>query len=193
MKYKLKVIVASTRPGRKGPAIASWFVGIVDSFPEFELELIDLQDVNLPFLDEAAHPRLQKYEKDHTKRWSTLISEADAFVLVTPEYNHGPPATIINALDFLSKEWVEKPMGFVSYGGISAGTRAVVRLVPTVANLGMMPIPQAVNIPFFTQFIDSDGIFKGSEKSEKAARNMIKELIRWTEALKGMRDKGRIR
>lgn len=187
MKYNLKVIVASTRPGRKGMAIAEWFLDVLKDFSEFEVELLDLKAVDLPFLDEAAHPRSQKYENDHTKKWSAVIAEADAFVVVTPEYNHGPPASIVNALDFLSKEWAEKPMAFVSYGGVSAGTRAVVRLLPSVVALGMMPIPQAVNIPFFAQFIDSDGKFEGNQISEKAARNMVNELIRWTTALKGMR------
>ena len=121
----LKIILASTRPGRKGPAVANWFYDIAVKHIEFNVELVDLAVINLPFLDEPAHPRLQKYEQQHTKDWSKLINGADAFVIVTSEYNYGYPATIKNAIDFLFREWQYKSVGFVSYGGVSGGTRAV--------------------------------------------------------------------
>nr|WP_294897417.1 NAD(P)H-dependent oxidoreductase [uncultured Pedobacter sp.] len=189
MKYKLKIIVGSTRPGRKGIIIANWFNDIAIQKPEFVVELLDLKEINLPFFDEEEHPRLQKYVKEHTKNWSKKIAEADAFVVVTPEYNYSYPATLKNAFDFLVLEWAEKPMAFVSYGGLSGGTRAVQELKATVTTLGMMPLPQAVNIPFFAQHINTEGIFEGPESLEKSANNVLHNLLRWTEALKGMRDK----
>ncbi len=189
MKYKLKVIIGSTRPGRKGPLVARWFLDIVKQFHDFEVEVLDLKEINLPFLDEAEHPRLQKYANEHTKKWSKVISDADAFVVVTPEYNFGYPATLKNAFDYLYAEWQEKPMAFVSYGGVSAGTRAVQALKLPVTTLGMMPLPQAVNIPFFTQLINNDGVFEGNESLEKSGKLMLMKLLRWAEALKGMRDK----
>ena len=188
MKYKLKIIIGSTRPGRKGVAITDWFLKIAKQHTDFELEVIDLKEINLPFLDEAEHPRLQKYANEHTKKWSKMIDEADAFVVVTPEYNFGFPATLKNAFDYLSVEWSDKPMSFVSYGGVSAGTRSVQSLKLPVTTLGMMPIPQAVNIPFFTKFIDKNGIFEGNEPLEKSANVMLNKLKNWAKALKQMRE-----
>lgn len=189
MKYKLKVIIASTRPSRKGPLITHWFLDIAKEHKNFEIEVLDLKEINLPLMDEMEHPSLRRYANPHTISWSKTIEEADAFVIVTPEYNFGYPATLKNALDYLSAEWQEKPMGFVSYGGVSGGTRAVQDLKLPVTTLGMMPIPQAVNIPFFTQFINKDGVFEGNEILEKAANRMLLKLEGWTEALKGMREK----
>lgn len=188
MKNKAKVILASTRPGRKGPALARWIVDVLQEYPEWDVELLDLKEVDLPFLDEAAHPRLKQYQNNHTLRWSETIDEADAYVLVTAEYNHLPPPTLLNALNFLHQEWAEKPVGLVSYGGVSGGTRAVDALIPVLTTLSMMPLPQAVNVPFFSQHIDETKRFKASEVQVKAAKNMITQLIRWTTALKRMRN-----
>lgn len=188
MKYKVKVLLASTRPGRKGPALAKWIVDVLEEYSEWDIELLDLKDVDLPFLDEAAHPRLKQYQNDHTLLWSETIDEADAYVFVTAEYNHVPPPTLQNALNFLHQEWAEKPVGFVSYGGVSGGTRAVDALIPVLTTLGMMPLPQAVNVPFFAQYIDENHHFQPTEVQIQAAHNMIEHLIRWTAALKRMRE-----
>ncbi|MBA6153440.1 NADPH-dependent FMN reductase [Gelidibacter maritimus] len=188
MTYQLKIIIGSTRPSRKGPIVADWFLKIAQQHPNFEVELLDLKEINLPFMDEPEHPRLQKYTKAHTKKWSNTIDSADAFVIVTPEYNYGYPATLKNALDYLSAEWNEKPMAFVSYGGVSGGTRAVQDLKLPVTTLGMMPIPQAVNIPFFTQFINENNVFEANPPLERSATAMLNSLQRWTKALKNMRE-----
>lgn len=190
MRYQLKIIIGSTRPGRKGPIVADWFLNIAKQHGNFEVELLDLKEINLPFMDEVEHPRFQKYEKEHTKKWSKIIDSADAFVFVTPEYNYGYPAALKNALDFLSVEWNEKPVAFVSYGGVSGGTRAVQDLKLPVTTLGMMPLTQAVNIPFFTQFINEKDVFEATEPLENAANLMLNKLQRWTKALKGMREEG---
>lgn len=188
MKYQLKIIIGSTRPTRKGPVVADWFLKMIQQHSNFEVELLDLKEINLPFLDEPNHPRLQKYTKSHTKAWSKSIAAADAFVIVTPEYNYGYPAPLKNALDYLSMEWSEKPVGFVSYGGVSGGTRAVQELKSTITTLGMMPLPQAVNIPFFTQLINENDVFEGNEALENSAHLMLTALERWTKALKEMRE-----
>ncbi|MDT0293581.1 NADPH-dependent FMN reductase [Mesonia ostreae] len=187
MKYKLKVIIGSTRPSRKGPIVADWFLEIAKKHSDFDVELLDLKEINLPFMDELEHPRAQKYANTHTKRWSKTIDNADDFVIVTPEYNFGYPATLKNALDYLSVEWADKPMGFVSYGGVSAGTRAVQELKLPVTTLGMMPLPQAVNIPFFTKFINENNVFEANEPLNKSANVMLNKLQAWAKALKGMR------
>lgn len=188
MKYQLKIIIGSTRPTRKGPMVADWFLKIAQQHPNFEVELLDLKEINLPFLDEPDHPRLGNYTKLHTQKWSKTIGSADAFVIVTPEYNYGYPATLKNALDYLVVEWNEKPMGFVSYGGISGGSRAVQELKSPVTTLGMMPLPQAVTIPFFTQYINENDVFEATEVIENSADLMLSTLERWTKALKKMRE-----
>jgi len=191
MKYKLKILIGSTRPQRKGHLVAEWFLNIALQHKDFDIEVLDLKEINLPFLDEPEHPRLQKYSHDHTKQWSKLIDEADAFVFVTPEYNYSAPATLKNAMDYLFNEWQEKPVSFVSYGGVSGGTRAVQDLKLPITTLGMMPLPQAVNIPFFNQFINEEGVFEGNETLEKSANGMLLKLKEWAEALKGMRDRAK--
>ncbi|WP_417371602.1 NADPH-dependent FMN reductase [Gelidibacter japonicus] len=188
MKYQLKIIIGSTRPTRKGPIVADWFLKIAKQHPDFEVELLDLKEIDLPLMDEPNHPRVQKYTKAHTKKWSKTIDSADSFVIVTPEYNFGYPATLKNALDYLSVEWSDKPMGFVSYGGISGGTRAVQELKLPITALGMMPIPQAVNIPFFAQFINDNDVFEANETLEKSANVMLTKLQNWAKALKNMRE-----
>jgi len=184
----LKIIITSTRPGRKGPAIANWFFDIAKQRSEFNTELLDLAVINLPFLDEAKHPMLRQYEHQHTKDWSAMINAADAYVVVMSEYNYGFPATIKNALDFLYHEWTYKPMAFVSYGGVSGGTRAVQMLKLVVTAQKMMPMAEGVNIPAFTKHIDEQGKFNGDEGLIKSANSMLTELNKWGLALKPMRD-----
>src|SRR5262245_4400352 len=118
---KLNVITASTRPGRSGPLIGRWVAEFATQHGAFSVEHVDLADFNLPLLDEAAHPVLQRYEHEHTRRWSESVASADAYVFVTPEYDYFPPASLVNAVQVLRHEWSRKPAGIVSYGGISGG------------------------------------------------------------------------
>jgi NAD(P)H-dependent FMN reductase len=173
----LHVILASTRPGRAGEPIAEWFVERAREHGAFDVELVDLAEVGLPFMDEPNHPRLRRYEHDHTKAWSARVDAADAFVFVTPEYNYGFTAPLKNAIDYLHFEWQHKPVGFVSYGGIAAGTRAVQQLKQVVTTLKMLPIFEAVSIPFHTQFIDDEGRVQANEIMENAATAMLDELL----------------
>lgn len=182
----LQVILASTRSARQGGKVAAWFMPIAEQHGGFSVELIDLAAVNLPLFDESDSPRLQNYQHEHTKAWSALVSRADAYVIVTPEYNYSTPPSLSNALDYLSKEWQYKPVSFVSYGGVSAGTRSVQMTKLIVTTLRMMPIPEAVNIPMFTQFIEGEQ-FAGTPQHERAAGAMLTELARWATALKTMR------
>jgi NAD(P)H-dependent FMN reductase len=186
--FRLQVLIASTRPARQGAAVAAWAHAQAKTHHGFDVELVDLAEVNLPLLDEPRHPRFAQYEHDHTKRWSETVARADAFVFVTSEYDHGPPASLINALQYLVKEWAFKPVGFVSYGGVSGGTRAVQAIKLTVCSLKMVPIVEAVSIPFFTQFVDSEsGAFDPGELQAKSALAMFDELHRWTGALQALR------
>lgn len=186
---KLKVITASTRPGRKGPAISQWILDILKQYDSIQTEHLDLKEINLPFLDEPHHPRLRKYTKEHTIKWSQTIDDADAFIFVTPEYNYGMPATLKNALDFLFAEWAYKPVGIVSYGGLSAGTRSAQMLKQVITTLKMMPLTESIAIPFFTKYINEDEKFISDEALDKSANVLIAELIKWTNALKTLRHK----
>jgi NAD(P)H-dependent FMN reductase len=183
---KLHIIIASTRPGRLGPPIGTWFHAFAGKHDKFAVRLIDLAEVKLPLFDEPRHPRLRQYEHDHTRAWSATVAEADAYVFVTPEYNYSAPPSLVNALDFVYHEWHYKPVGFVSYGGIAGGTRAVQMLKLTVTGLKMMPLMEGVQIPFFTQHIEG-GVFKPTPQHETAATAMLDELARWAGALKTLR------
>jgi len=187
--FKLKIIIASTRPGRKGPSIANWITDVAKQHKEFDVELLDLAAINLPMMDEPEHPRFQKYQHQHTKDWSHIIGDADAFIFVMPEYNYGFTAPLKNAIDFLFFEWAYKPVAFVSYGGVAAGTRAVQMLKLVVTALKMTSLTEGVNIPFFARHIDEHGKFIADEALHKNAEGMLKELLKWAEGLKLIRDK----
>jgi NAD(P)H-dependent FMN reductase len=183
---KLSIVIGSTRPGRAGLPIGRWFFERAKLHGKFELELVDLQERNLPLLDEPKHPRLGEYEHEHTKAWSRLIKASDAFVFVTPEYNFSAPPALLNAIDFVFHEWAYKAAGFVSYGGMSGGIRAVQMLKQPLISMKVVGIPESVVIPFFAQLMDG-GAFKGSEALEKSAVTMLDELQRWTDALASLR------
>ena len=182
----LTVIIGSTRPGRAGQPIGAWFAEHARAHGGFDVEVADLAEIGLPLLDEPSHPRLEQYTNQHTKDWSARIDRADAIVFVTPEYNYGYPATIKNAIDYLHREWRDKPAGFVSYGGVAAGTRAVQQLKQVVTTLRMVPVFDSVNIPFHTQLIN-DGRFQANEVLEQAASAMLDELLRVDGALRPLR------
>lgn len=137
----LQIIIGSTRPVRSGEPVAQWFADLARADGRFEVELVDLKEVGLPLLDEPNHPRLQQYTQPHTHRWSEIVSRADAYVFVHPEYNHGYNAALKNALDYLFLEWQGKPASFVSYGGVSGGLRAVQMLKQVVHPWACTPLP----------------------------------------------------
>ena len=176
---KLQVVIASVRPGRMGLPVGNWFHAFAQKHAKFEVTLVDLAAVNLPFLDEPKHPRLGEYTKPHTRAWSATVAAADAFVFVQPEYNHGAPPALFN-------EWLYKPVGFVSYGGPAMGARSVTMTKQKVVALKMMPMFEAVGIPFIIQHV-KDGVFTPTEQNDKAAAVMLDELHRWAEALRTLR------
>ena len=176
----LQIIIASTRPGRVGPSVAAWIDERAVAHGGFEVELVDLAEVNLPLFDEPKHPRFGEYVHQHTKDWSAIVARGDAFIFVVPEYNHGFNAAIKNALDYLNREWRDKAVGFVSYGGVAAGTRAVQMLKPVLAALKMVPLFDAVNIPFVQQFLDADRNLQPNEIMESAATVLLDELVAWS-------------
>lgn len=186
----LLVVLSSVRPGRVGKPVADWFVPLAEADGRFRVELADLKELDLPFLDEPEQPHTLIYTKEHTKNWSAIVDRADAFVFVTPEYNATPAPALKNAVDFLYHEWAGKPVGFVSYGGVWAGARAVQALKPTLTQLAMMPLAAQVPIPNVAGRIDESETFDG-EPFERGAGRMLDQLETWADALAPIRERAR--
>lgn len=186
--YKLKIISSTVRPGRKGPLVAGWIAEIAKHHPDFEVEVLDLGEVNLPMMNEANHPVMKKYEHEHTKQWSAKINDADAFIFVTAEYDYNYPAPLRNALEYLFHEWAYKAAGIISYGGLSGGTRATNSLRSDLSMFKIVPLTETIHFPFFTQKINDQDEFVPEETSVKAARNLLGELVRWTKGLQAIKE-----
>jgi NAD(P)H-dependent FMN reductase len=187
MAPKLQIVITSTREQRGATAVAEWFTAEARKRGNFEIEVVDLKEVNLPLLDEPNHPVQRRYQHEHTKAWSRSVEAADAFVFVVPEYNYGMPPALLNALDYLLHEWSYKPAGFVSYGGVSGGTRSVQMAKLVLTSLKVVPLPEAVVLPFFTKHLDADKKFNPGDVPQKAITTMLDELLRWTNALRTLR------
>lgn len=188
MPLSLKIVIGSTRPGRKGPGVGAWIAKIAEAHDGFDAALVDLADFDLPLLDEAAHPAQRKYEHEHTKRWSAAMDGGDAIIFVTPEYDYFPPASLVNAVQCLLQEWRYKPAGLVSYGGMTGGMRSAGQLRLLLSGIGMAPIAQGVALPSFGQHMDEDGVFMPPEAAANAANLMLDELAKWAGALKPLRN-----
>lgn len=172
----LQIVIASTRPTRLGETVGTWFAERARVHGGFEVELVDLAEVDLPMFSEPNHPLTGKYVHETTRLWSRSVERAQAYVLVTPEYNNGYPAVLKNALDHLNKEWWYKAVGFVSYGGVSGGLRAVQQLKQVVTMLRMVPVTDAVTIPFIANHV-SDGVLEPSDAHSAGAKAMLDELL----------------
>lgn len=187
MHLKLKIIIGSTRPGRVGPTISKWVETAALEHRHFDVDVVDLVDLGLPLLDEAGHPMAQKYAHQHTVRWSKIVEDADAFIFVTPEYDYFAPASLVNAVQILMREWGYKPAGIVRYGGISGGLRAAQTLRQLLSNVNVHAIPQVVPVPMFPQFLGEDGVFRGNDLANEGLSKQLDELHKWAAALKALR------
>lgn len=181
---KIHIITGSTRPGRVNDQVARWIHGIAKQRPDLEAELVDIADYNLPLLDEAVPPSMGQYSQDHTKKWAAKIAEADGYIFVTPEYNHGTSAALKNALDFLYGEWNNKAAGFVSYGS-AGGVRAVEQLRGIAAELQIATVRGQVTFYLGQDF--EDRTLKAGANHEQAANTMLDQLTAWTTALRTTR------
>src|SRR5438067_4975503 len=182
---KIAVIVGSTRPGRKALDVARWVMDIAGLRGDAAFELVDIQDFNLPLLDEPVPPSLGKYSQPHTLAWAAKIAQFDGFVFVTPEYNHGTSGALKNAIDFLYKEWNNKAAGFVGYGS-ALGARAVEHLRLVMGELQVADVRAQVGLSLFTDF-ENFSVFKPAPKHEKSINNMFDQVIAWGGALKTLR------
>lgn len=172
----LQIIIGSTRPGRMGGAVGAWFHDLAVRHDRFDVELIDLYDVSLPLLDEPRPAGRGPYTKTHTQQWSRTVSAGSAYVFVVPEYNHSYNAATKNALDFLTAEWRDKPIGFVGYGGSAGGARAVQALTPVVVALGMRPLARSVHIPLINRAVTGEGTLRTDDRLDTNALMLRDEL-----------------
>lgn len=186
---KLQVIIGSTRQNRFGEKPAKWIFEELKKKEGIEAELIDLRDWPLPFFDEPVSPLMSegKYVNELAPKWAKKIEEADGYIFVTPEYNHGYSAVLKNAMDYVYKEWNKKPVAFVSYGAVAGGTRAVQQLRQVAIELQMVPIRAGVHIPNFWTLLDEKGNIK-TETLQDNADIMIDQLLWWTKALRTARE-----
>jgi NAD(P)H-dependent FMN reductase len=180
------IIVGSVRPGRIGLPIAEWVRGEAERTGDFDIDFVDLAQLALPFMDEPNHPRMRQYTKAHTIEWSKRVDAADAFILVTPEYNYSFSPALKNALDFLNQEWWMKPVGFVSYGGVSSGTRGAASLLPTIVNLGLVRVGANVELSFPGKQV-VDGVFQPQEKELAILAKELGEITKLAAALAPLR------
>ncbi|MCO5236006.1 MAG: NAD(P)H-dependent oxidoreductase [Chitinophagaceae bacterium] len=187
-KFQLKIVITSTRNERKGMAVADWFIEKAKANESFNTEVLDLKSIDLPMLDEPNHPKLQQYQYEHTRAWSKTVAEGDAFVFIIPEYNYGLPPAMVNAVDYLFHEWMYKPAALVSYGGISAGLRSAQMSKLILTTVKMVPLTEAVSIPFFANHINENGVFVSNPSIDNAYNIMMAELEKWTKGLKYMRE-----
>ncbi|HVR80470.1 MAG TPA: NAD(P)H-dependent oxidoreductase [Luteimonas sp.] len=184
---KIAVVIGSTRPGRKGEAVARWVHQLATARGDADYELVDIADFDLPLLDEPVPPSMHKYSKPHTLKWAATINGFDGFVFVTPEYNHGTCGALKNALDFLYQEWNNKACAFVGYGS-AGGTRAVEHLRGVVAELQMASVRNQVQLSLFTDW-ENMSEFKPAERNQKPVDAMLDQLLAWSGALKPLRNK----
>ncbi|MGW1201395.1 GNAT family N-acetyltransferase [Streptomyces cyaneofuscatus] len=187
---RILVLTCTTRPNALGPAVSRWLTDTLAPDAErlgVDLVPLAIGDLDLPFLDEEEHPSTGVHHHEHTRRWSRIVDEADGFVLVTPEYNYGMPAPLKNALDYLSPEWAWKPVGFVSYGHTSAGTRAVQHAKQVVTTLRLVPLGATVALRIADAL--RDGRLEPEARHADAAQGLLAELVRATHALAPMRER----
>ena len=185
---KIKVIVGSTRANRFSEKPAEWIFAEAKKRADLDVELLDLRDYPLPFFEEAFPPGLAKdnYDNPIVVKWREKIREADGFIICTPEYNHGYPGVLKNALDYVYFVWGRKAVAFVSWGG-TGGTRGVEQLRLVAVELDMVPIRWAVHIPnpWFIQ--DASGV--ATDQNNQAAKALLDHLTWWAGALKAARGK----
>jgi NAD(P)H-dependent FMN reductase len=182
---RIGVILGSTRPGRRGEAVARWVMDEAGQRSDAEFELIDLADYPLPHLDEPLPPSMGQYQNAHTQEWAATIGRFDGFVFVTPEYNHSTSGVLKNAIDYLYAEWNNKAMGVVSYG-LVGGARAAEHLRLVAGELQMADVRTNVALSLFTEF-ENFTEFKPSAHQVQVLDTLFGEVIAWSEALAPLR------
>jgi NAD(P)H-dependent FMN reductase len=189
----IKVIAGSTREGRFSDKAATWITEQIKKQDGVVVELLDLRDYEMPFFNEAVSPsfKTEPYKHEAVARFTKKITEGDAFVMVTPEYNHSTSGVLKNAIDWVGSEWNRKPVGFVSYGSVG-GARAVEHLRLIAVELQMAPIREAIHIngeQYFPVIMGGGDSQELLANYKDKAQTMISQLVWWANALKEARNK----
>lgn len=182
---RIAIIVGSTRPGRKADTVAKWVFDIAARRADASFEIVDIAQFDLPLLDEGLPPSMGQYAQPHTRAWAEKIAGFDAFVFVTPEYNHSTSGALKNAIDYLFREWNDKAAGFVGYGS-TGGTRAVEHLRGIMGEVKVADVRAQVALSLFTDF-EHFTFFKPQASQEAAVEAMLGDLIPWAGALQALR------
>ena len=182
---RVAIVVGSTRPGRKADAVARWVHGVAASRGDAAFEVVDVADYALPHFDEPQPPLAGQYSQPHTHEWAAKIASFDAYVFVTPEYNHSTSGALKNAIDFLFAEWNDKAAGFVSYG-VDGGVRAVEHLRLILGELKVADVRSAVALSVFDDFRDHTD-FTPNAGHRESLTAMLDEVVAWGSALKALR------
>lgn len=182
---RVAVIIGSTRPGRNSEAVARHVFEIAKTRTDAEYELVDIKDFELPLLDEPFPPSMGQYTHSHTKAWAAKIDSFDAFVFVTPEYNHSTSGALKNAIDYLYKEWNNKAAGFVSFGS-ALGTRAVEHLRGIMAELQIADVRAHVSFSLSEDF-ENYSVFKPRNGQESSIHVLLDQVVSWGEAMRTVR------
>ncbi len=184
-KLRIGIILGSTRPGRNGEAVAKWVYEIARQRTDAEFELVDLKEYPLPHLDDPIPPSVGRPRPEYAQAWSAKIASLDAFVFVTPEYNHSTSGVLKNAIDFLYGEWNNKVAGFVSYGS-AGGVRAVEHLRLVMAELQVATVRAQAWFSLMTDF-ENYSVFKPAAGKEKMVAAVLDQVVLWGQALRSTR------
>lgn len=182
---RIAIIVGSTRPGRNGTAVAEWVNAYAQTRTDAEYELVDIEQFDLPLLDEPVPASMGIYSKDHTRNWAATVARFDGFVFVTPEYNHSPSGALKNAIDFVYAEWNNKAAGFVGYGSVGA-VRAVEQLRLIAAELQVATVRAQVALNLATDF-ENYSVFTPADYHQENLETLFDQVVSWSQALEGVR------
>ncbi|MEU6057072.1 NAD(P)H-dependent oxidoreductase [Streptomyces sp. NPDC047097] len=184
---RLAVVVGSTRKGRIGPTVAKWFIEQAQEHGDFDLSVIDLAEAGLPS-ELSGPPKDGVYASSQVTAFAAAVAAADAFAVITPEYNRGYPSGLKLAIDSVYSEWHAKPVAFVSHGGFSGGLRAVEQLRQVFVEVHAMTIRDSVSFPMASEQFSEGGKPRDAEGAGIAAKQMLNQLVWWAEALRRARD-----
>ncbi len=184
-KPRVAIIVGSTRPGRKAADVARWVHVVAQERDDAAFELVDIVDYALPLLDEPVPPMAAQYTQSHTLAWAATIASFDAFVFVSPEYNHASSAALKNAIDFLFAEWNDKAAALVTYG-VDGGIRAAEHLRLVLGELRIASVRSTVSLSFGEDFEDYDA-FTPRTTQRQSLTGTLDELVTWARAMRSIR------
>lgn len=192
---KLIVVIGSTRPGRLTERLAKWVAKEAARLPDIQVDLVDLRDYPMPFFDEPKSPRYNPDRKPNVvvQKWMDKMAEGEAYIIVTPEYNHSIPGVLKNSLDYITVEFNKKPATVVSHGAVG-GTRATMHLKEILSESGAAIIPRQVAIPQASEKLNEEGELSEEVKAQPygpaiALKSLLEELKWYSDALAAARVK----